>query len=216
MVQTSFTVWRFCAGVAHDCRNPAGVETGSYQGLLAPAGTPRDVVAKINAEVTKILATQEMRDKLGERRVTGSAGGGMVSVEMNGHSQVLACRIDPAVFQTGDREMLEDLIVAATNLALEKVKQVAAEEMVRIGFALKAYPHARLMHEVRAFALHISEKGPLALRGAKRIVHTRLAPGLREARQLSDEMRAKLEWSHDVDEAIAAHREGRKPRFTGK
>ncbi len=75
---------------------------------------------------------QEMRDKLGERRVTGSAGGGMVSVEMNGHSQVMACRIDPAVFQTGDREMLEDLIVSATNQALEKVKQVAAEEMGQV------------------------------------------------------------------------------------
>ncbi len=41
-----------------------GFETGSYQGLLAPAGTPRDVVGKLNAEVAKILATQEMREKL--------------------------------------------------------------------------------------------------------------------------------------------------------
>lgn len=95
-------------------------------------------------------------------------------------------------------------------------REVGAEEMVRIGFALAAYPHARLMDEVMAFARNISEKGPIALRGAKRIVHTRLAPGLREARWLSDEMRSKLEWSHDVDEAIAAHREARKPRFTGK
>jgi enoyl-CoA hydratase/carnithine racemase len=95
-------------------------------------------------------------------------------------------------------------------------REVGAEEMVRIGFALAAYPHARLMDEVMAFARHISEKGPIALRGAKRIAHTRLAPGLKEARQLSDELRAKLEWSHDVDEAIAAHRESRKPRFTGR
>lgn len=72
---------------------------------------------------------QAMRDKLGERRVTGSAGGGMVSVEMNGHSQALACKIDPAVFQSGDREMIEDLIVAAMNQAIDKVKEVAAEEM---------------------------------------------------------------------------------------
>ena len=56
----------------------------------------------------------------------------------------------------------------------------------------------------------------LILRGIKRIAHTRLAPGLREARWVSDELRSKLEWSHDVDEAIAAHKEGRKPRFTGK
>ena len=41
-----------------------GFETGSYQGLLAPGGTPRDIVVKVNAEITKILATQEMRDKL--------------------------------------------------------------------------------------------------------------------------------------------------------
>lgn len=95
-------------------------------------------------------------------------------------------------------------------------REAGAEEMVRIGFALAAYPHERLMDEVMKFARHISGKGPIALRGAKRIVHTRLAPGLREARELSDEMRAKLEWSHDVDEAIAAHREGREPRFTGK
>lgn len=72
---------------------------------------------------------QAMRDRLGERRVTGAAGGGMVTVEMNGQSQVLACKIDPTLFQTGDREMLEDLIVSATNQALEKVKEVAAEEM---------------------------------------------------------------------------------------
>jgi enoyl-CoA hydratase/carnithine racemase len=95
-------------------------------------------------------------------------------------------------------------------------REVGAEEMVRIGFALAFYPQARFMDEVTAFARHISEKGPIALRGAKRIAHTRLAPGLKEARALSDELRAKLEWSHDVDEAIAAHREGRKPRFTGR
>jgi enoyl-CoA hydratase/carnithine racemase len=95
-------------------------------------------------------------------------------------------------------------------------REVGAEEMVRIGFALAVYPHRSFMDEVMAFARHISEKGPIALRGAKRIAHARLAPGLKEARQLSDELRAKLEWSHDVDEAIAAHRESRKPRFTGR
>jgi DNA-binding YbaB/EbfC family protein len=81
---------------------------------------------------------QEMRDRLGERRVTGSAGGGMVTVEMNGHSQCLACNIDSALFQSGDRELIEDLLVAATNQALEKVKEVAAKEMGQVteGFNL--------------------------------------------------------------------------------
>jgi enoyl-CoA hydratase/carnithine racemase len=95
-------------------------------------------------------------------------------------------------------------------------REVGAEEMVRIGFALAAFPHDRLVDEVTKIARHMAEKGPIALRGIKRIAHTRLAPGLREARWISDELRSKLEWSHDVDEAIAAHKEGRKPRFTGK
>ncbi len=72
---------------------------------------------------------QEMRDRLADRKETGVAGGGMVSVEMNGHSQALVCRIDPAIFESGDREMLEDLVVAAVNQALEKVRAAAAEEM---------------------------------------------------------------------------------------
>lgn len=95
-------------------------------------------------------------------------------------------------------------------------REVDAGEMVRIGFALAVIPHARLMDEVQAVARRIAEKGPIAIRGVKRVAHTRLAPGFREAREMSDAMRARLEWSHDVDEAIAAHREGRKPRFTGK
>ena len=95
-------------------------------------------------------------------------------------------------------------------------REVGAEEMVRIGFALAAYPKAGFMDAVLGFARGIADKGPIALRGAKRIAQARLAPGLAEARRMSDALRAKLEWSHDVDEAIAAHREGRKPRFTGR
>jgi tripartite-type tricarboxylate transporter receptor subunit TctC len=41
-----------------------GFETGSYQGIVAPAGTPKDVVEKLHATITKVLATPEMRDRL--------------------------------------------------------------------------------------------------------------------------------------------------------
>jgi enoyl-CoA hydratase/carnithine racemase len=95
-------------------------------------------------------------------------------------------------------------------------REVGADEMVRIGFALASFPHARFMDEVMEVARTIAGKGPIALRGAKRISQARLGPGLAEARRMSDALRARLEWSHDVDEAIAAHREGRRPRFTGK
>ena len=71
-----------------------GFETGSYQGLLAPAGTPRDVVGKLNAEIAKILATQEMRDKLAVlgtevRTAQPEALGTFISTEKNRWAQVI-------------------------------------------------------------------------------------------------------------------------------
>lgn len=78
----------------------------------------------------------EMQETLKKLRVQGSAGGEMVTVEVNGAQQVLSCRIDPSLFQTSDQEMIEDLIVAATNQALDKAKQAAAEEMSKISGGL--------------------------------------------------------------------------------
>jgi enoyl-CoA hydratase len=62
----------------------------------------------------------------------------------------------------------------------------------------------------------IAAAGPLATSGAKRIITTRLGQGAPEAGALSQALRYALEWSEDVDEGIAAHREGRPPRFTGR
>jgi len=81
---------------------------------------------------------------------------------------------------------------------------------------MAAFPHDHLKAEVHAFPRSLAEKGPLALRGAKRIAHSRLSPGFAEARLLSDNLRAQLEWDHYVHEAIAADRAGRKPQFNGR
>ena len=70
--------------------------------------------------------------------------------------------------------------------------------------------------ETRALAASIAASGPLAIRGAKRIMSVRSADGFTAARALSDALRHALEWSRDVDEGMAAHREGRPPRFTGR
>ena len=67
--------------------------------------------------------TEEMR----KRRVTGSAGGGMVEIEVNGLIEVLRCRIDPQLVTQNDRELLEDLITAAINQAIAKGKQMHAD-----------------------------------------------------------------------------------------
>lgn len=75
---------------------------------------------------------KEMQESLRRLKLEGSAGGGMVTVEMNGQQQVLACRIEKSLFEAGDREMIEDLVVAAVNQATEKIKLATAEEMGKL------------------------------------------------------------------------------------
>ena len=70
-----------------------------------------------------------LSEELRGRRATGSAGGGMVEVEINGLLEVLGCRIDPALFGQGDRELIEDLLATAVNQALAKGKQLHAEAL---------------------------------------------------------------------------------------
>lgn len=72
---------------------------------------------------------KSMQENLGKIRAEGTAGGGMVTVEVTGQQQVVNCKIEQSLIDDGDRELLEDLIVAATNQALKKAQEVAAEEM---------------------------------------------------------------------------------------
>lgn len=71
----------------------------------------------------------EAKERLANLKCDGEAGGGMVSVTVGGMMKVLDCKIDSALFQLGDKEMLEDLIVAATNQALENLVEQQAREM---------------------------------------------------------------------------------------
>ncbi|MDR1963432.1 MAG: YbaB/EbfC family nucleoid-associated protein [Planctomycetaceae bacterium] len=72
---------------------------------------------------------QEMNDRLKHLRIQGSAAGGLVLVDVNGLQEMVSCRIDPALFQQGDVELLEELIVTATNNATESSRQQQAESM---------------------------------------------------------------------------------------
>jgi DNA-binding YbaB/EbfC family protein len=76
--------------------------------------------------------TAEMKGRLAEIRVEGAAGGGMVVVEASGDQKITACRIEPTLMSSGDREMIEDLVVSATNQALDKAREKAAEEMQQL------------------------------------------------------------------------------------
>ncbi len=79
---------------------------------------------------------QEMQSKMGKiqeeaatNTVEASTGGGMVTVQANGAMQITNITIDPEVLKSGDADMLKDLLVAATNEALRKAKELMAEEM---------------------------------------------------------------------------------------
>ena len=64
---------------------------------------------------------ERMQQEMATIRVEGAAGGGMVTVVVNGHKQVQSLKIDPESVAKDDVEMLQDLIVAAINDALRKV-----------------------------------------------------------------------------------------------
>lgn len=75
---------------------------------------------------------QQMQEELQRRTVTGSAGGGMVTVEADGAGSVRRIKLDPGVVNPADVEMLEDLIVVALADAHQKVANVAKEEMGKV------------------------------------------------------------------------------------
>jgi DNA-binding YbaB/EbfC family protein len=70
-----------------------------------------------------------LNEQLRARRATGSAGGGMVEVEVNGLLEVLRCRIDQQLVEQGDGEMIEDLVATALNQAITNGKQLHMEAM---------------------------------------------------------------------------------------
>ena len=87
---------------------------------------PFDVLKNAQKIQEQMGAFQE---KLGAIGITGSAGGGMAEIDMNGRMEVLAVRIAPQVYEDGDREMLEDLVMAAFNNALEKARELINKEV---------------------------------------------------------------------------------------
>jgi DNA-binding YbaB/EbfC family protein len=68
-------------------------------------------------------------EELRAKRATGTAGGGLVELEVNGLEEVMRCKIDASLLAGGDRELLEDLVCAAANQAIGKAKQLHAEAM---------------------------------------------------------------------------------------
>jgi len=92
---------------------------------------------------------QTVNEELKTRRASGSAGGGMVTVEVSGIGEVLSCRVDPSLVAGGDRELLEDLIPAAVNQALEKAKELHAEAMRSVADDMDLPPLDEMLNQLR-------------------------------------------------------------------
>jgi DNA-binding YbaB/EbfC family protein len=75
---------------------------------------------------------QRIKQELSGMKVTGTSGGGMVTVTANGKQQIIDIKIDSEAIKMADREMLEDLIVAAVNQALERSQELANEQMSKV------------------------------------------------------------------------------------
>lgn len=74
----------------------------------------------------------ETQESLAGLRVEGTAGGGMVTVVMNGRQEVLHVKLEKEVVNPDDIELLEDLIVAAVNQALTNAQELASSEMNKV------------------------------------------------------------------------------------
>ncbi len=83
-------------------------------------------VQKLQADMAK------MQEELKLRTIETSAGGGAVTVVINGDKQFQSIKIDPSAVDPQDVEMLEDLVLAAVNEAIKKVDDMMAQEMGKL------------------------------------------------------------------------------------
>lgn len=88
-----------------------------------------DMIRQAQEMQRKLAETQE---KLKAMEVEAASGGNMVTVRANGGQEIVSIKIDKAVVEAGDVEMLEDLVFAAVNEALKKAKEMMSAEMSQL------------------------------------------------------------------------------------
>ena len=86
----------------------------------------------------------DMQAQLAEMEMTGASGGGMVQATMSGKGELKRVKIDPSLMVAAEREVLEDLIVAAVNDAKTKVDDYSQAEMSKLTGGLPLPPGLKL------------------------------------------------------------------------
>jgi DNA-binding YbaB/EbfC family protein len=99
---------------------------GKGKGMRLPKGMGGGMAQQLQKLQQEMLDTQEA---LGDEVVEVTAGGGAITVTITGHQRIQSVTIDPDVVDPEDVEMLQDLIVAAVNEAIEKSQSLAAERL---------------------------------------------------------------------------------------
>ena len=98
-------------------------------------------MAKMMKQLQKAQAEMSrMQEEIAQKTVESSSGGGAVRVVANGQKQLVSLQIDPEVVGEENREMLEDLIIAAVNEAFNRVDEMVASEMQKLTGGLNLPP----------------------------------------------------------------------------
>jgi nucleoid-associated protein EbfC len=91
-----------------------------------PLGNMANLMKQAQAMQAQMAKLQE---EAATKTVTGTAGGGMVTVTANGGMEITSVVINPEAVKSGDVDMLQDLVLAASNDALKKARQMMADQM---------------------------------------------------------------------------------------
>lgn len=91
-----------------------------------PFGNMANIMKQAQAMQAQMAKLQE---EAATKTVTGTAGGGVVTVTANGAMEIVNVAIDPEAVKSGDAEMLQDVVMAASNDALKKARQMMADHM---------------------------------------------------------------------------------------
>lgn len=78
------------------------------------------------------LKIKKIQEELATREYEGTSGGGAVTVKVRGETEIIGLKISEDVMKSGDVEMLQDLVLTATNDALKKAKETHAGEMEKV------------------------------------------------------------------------------------
>jgi hypothetical protein len=92
---------------------------GGMQGMLKQVQKMQSEMQRVQGELANMVVTEE-------------AGGGMIKAKANGMKELISVEIDPQVINADEKEILEDLVVAAVNKALHAANKLAEDEMAKV------------------------------------------------------------------------------------